>query len=1012
MVDGRRAAVLFDHHRHRERGRKYIRRVQRERRLGMVAIIDTSNNHHKNDSKSNNSKSSLRILQKRRRLMAIHPPAPPPPQQQQRVMTRRAQMTTTPVEATDRHDDRGGGLATTNSFERPAASRNKLRKVKIAVEKEQENDETCDGSIDPAGAGVTTKTAIPHLIAATEDSSRTSPDEEEEEEEEGGEDSSKNSLSGEEENTSMVGRLIRRSLRLVTPLFRSDHSSSRRSSPSPPPKRRRLLNRDAATVNCVVASRRRRCVSRRVADDDERRHDSDQQITIIPGPSVADDDAFSTRHAPAAVRPVPVARRLHHGSTGLAAEEFDAKSRNDNAAESSDGEDEEEEFDPDDEEEEENEGDGDGRGTEAVDASRQTRYTSRNRGVGSVLKGENGFGRRIIARRRVTASCNQSNSDDEKGNELSAQRVEVASRITRSHTRGHPATPSNKKTEAAELSQNQMIRHHPRLNADHHKTFEEHFVAMSIEEGVVGFRITRTRQRALPISISPASAVENDAQETPSENRRPSRLADIDRETGSESHYAQNQRRSIRLFLQESPVRPHRNGDQERQAPAEDKARADTQAIRRLRNREQPDVRRSLSTKMTERSSRGKRSEELSSQRSSNERVRKAPGRLHGFVCRHHESPPQSRKRDRDQFEVPVAIPAGRSLRSTDTRLRQDDTSQASSAATGALKKRTEHSETSSHFEVESGRDAVEEDQDVVSKKKRGRPRKTAEPVVATIVVDGKRAVASLAFTRPRRSLQKSNDGIKEVLQKKGSRAREKKNRDGSKPCDEVPEKKSLRPRKTVAAAEQIDGPLCVATRPLRLDPPLDYTQLTDEYEALASDKIVKSIRFGPTFESACAAVERGIRHYETRASGMVDPDVLADEKLYRRSLKSHQSFEAQEKLNLLDDDGESIADDSEQEEKDTLTMMKALADTPIVWSDQVRIRLRGSRCKPDCRVCVQAARELCCVLPGTTTFTPGITTVEHDEEFALDDEIHTITLNTLKRLRHSLAFLDRDRCS
>jgi AT hook motif len=1043
MLDRRRSVLD-------QQWRNNIRRVQREQR----GRIDT-NHENNNSSSSRKSKSYLRKLQKRHRLTGIHPP--------QRI-TRRSQIGLN-VDIMTTKDRKQRDLA--NSSSGGPVSSLRSRKVTVAAE-EQENDSLFGNALtlDPMETQTTRPATMPHLEAATEDSSPTSssPDEDE--------------ASSEEDDTSMAGRLIRRSVRLVTPMFKSSNSSLR-----PPPTKRRLVGRN--TVGDYVVSPQRRSTRRMVERHD---HDVISEDDSLHHVELATTQQRNPRSEtpPVPERPLPVTRRGLHRS-GLTVLKTTPRVGISDVEEL-----EEEEFEPEKEEEgEENyvasttDDDDDSSGAAVEDSSSQTRYSTRDRGV-KCVQGKNISGR-IMARRRVIARYRYTESHaEEEGNETnrsidrhsprsranqhkspsdisSAKGIEVVSRVTRSRTRDLPATSADE-TDEAELSTNQVIPHHDRLQGNPHKTFDEKSDTSSTEERDVD-------PRTFSVSSSPTNAVASD-------NGPLNHKTDSRREARPDSLYAQNsQRRSIRLCLQTSLVLPSSSGDQESQAsslqsipsrpihedePAGDKTRADSQVAGPSTKDEEPVVRRCCSPPRTaERSFRGKRTEEPTGASGQHdvplERIRKAPSRLEDFVCQRSKT--RTRKRDRDQFEAPVALSAYRSLASEDTASRQSlCRSPVSSSPLAEADKPADSSETAStcrrptktsQLKIDVNRDEINDSKDV-PRKKRGRPRKVEIPSVGTAVVHSKCAETATASTR-RHSPRENRDGIKEVsVKKKRGRPRlvkavvegkrfvtavtaarhqsPKKNRDGIKQSEEVSVKKRGRPRKHVAAEQTVRSqcvgfPLsgttvgksyrsrCVVSQPLlQRYPLLDYTPLTDEYEAMVAKNVVKSIRFGPSFESACVAVERGIRHYESRTSDVVDPDVLADEKLYRKSLRSHQSFEAQEKLNLLDedDDDESISDDSELDDKQTMTLLEAMADAPIVWSDQVRIRSRGSQCKPDCRFCRVAARELCCVLVGTTTFTPGITAIGNDADFELDDAIHANTLNALKRLRHSLAFLER----
>jgi hypothetical protein len=150
MLD-RRQSVLDQ-----QQWRNNIRRVQREQRRGG---IDT--NHENNNNKS---KSYLRRLQKRRRSAGI-----PPPQR----ITRRSKIALMDVDMTTK--DR-----LTNSSGGPVSSL-RSRKVTVAPE-EQENDSPFRNALtlDPMETQTTRPATMPHLEAATEDSSPTiSPDEHE-----------------------------------------------------------------------------------------------------------------------------------------------------------------------------------------------------------------------------------------------------------------------------------------------------------------------------------------------------------------------------------------------------------------------------------------------------------------------------------------------------------------------------------------------------------------------------------------------------------------------------------------------------------------------------------------------------------------------------------------------------------------------------------------------------------------------------------------------------------------
>lgn len=181
----------------------------------------------------------------------------------------------------------------------------------------------------------------------------------------------------------------------------------------------------------------------------------------------------------------------------------------------------------------------------------------------------------------------------------------------------------------------------------------------------------------------------------------------------------------------------------------------------------------------------------------------------------------------------------------------------------------------------------------------------------------------------------------------------------------------------------------------------LDYVQLIEEYEALASCGEVKRVRFGPTIETAQAAVERSIRMYENR-SLHVDQDILADEKQHRKSLKSHPFFELQERQNIIEDLETEEENDDDNDAEEAMELMEELADTPILLSDHVSIRTRRSQCK-DCPLCLPHAQNSVSLKRDETTITPCIASVNG---FELNDGIVKNTLNTLMRLRHSLAFV------
>jgi hypothetical protein len=190
----------------------------------------------------------------------------------------------------------------------------------------------------------------------------------------------------------------------------------------------------------------------------------------------------------------------------------------------------------------------------------------------------------------------------------------------------------------------------------------------------------------------------------------------------------------------------------------------------------------------------------------------------------------------------------------------------------------------------------------------------------------------------------------------------------------------------------------CTDTRRrINCDSKLEYRLLTDHYAEMASRNLVKNIRFGRTFASAYAAVQRVIRQYET--SMMVDPEVLEDEKLYRKSLKSHQRFEAQEKLSILED--ACIVDEKNQNSKPTLKLLEELASTPIVVSNQVRIRSARAPCK-NCQLCHESS---CMLLSVVATFTPGM---KPFDDFGLEEDIDKNTLDAANRLKHSLDFWKR----
>lgn len=182
----------------------------------------------------------------------------------------------------------------------------------------------------------------------------------------------------------------------------------------------------------------------------------------------------------------------------------------------------------------------------------------------------------------------------------------------------------------------------------------------------------------------------------------------------------------------------------------------------------------------------------------------------------------------------------------------------------------------------------------------------------------------------------------------------------------------------------------------------LHYEELTDEYEAMASRGEVKHVRFGATIEMAQQAVERSIRLYENRTV-LVDQDILADEKQHRKSLKSHASFETQEQMNLIEDVGVGEGD---VEAEEVMNMMEELASRPVLTSDHLRIGSRNSQCR-DCPLCLPHAHEVELTKLQGTTITPSIHTVDG---FELDDGIVKNTLNALKRLRYSLAFVKQNK--
>lgn len=224
------------------------------------------------------------------------------------------------------------------------------------------------------------------------------------------------------------------------------------------------------------------------------------------------------------------------------------------------------------------------------------------------------------------------------------------------------------------------------------------------------------------------------------------------------------------------------------------------------------------------------------------------------------------------------------------------------------------------------------------------------------------------------------------------------------------------------------------AARPAPVRCHLDYKVLLEEYNEWVKKGTCQSVCFGKTLKSAKAAIVDTLATLSECLSDKDDPEVVAEQKEFRKSLRQMRRFEDQEKLSIQQDALEAFERLVNRSQKTSRTRMqklktmeaelRAFCDEPFKFSKSNRLSSRHI-CE-----CFFTSR---CPVCSTIDFTPdwvhtgtpkirriGLFELELEDEDKHKNDNETVKVSdsnlllenssiALSNLLHSLEFIEED---
>jgi hypothetical protein len=252
---------------------------------------------------------------------------------------------------------------------------------------------------------------------------------------------------------------------------------------------------------------------------------------------------------------------------------------------------------------------------------------------------------------------------------------------------------------------------------------------------------------------------------------------------------------------------------------------------------------------------------------------------------------------------------------------------------------------------------------------------------------------------------------------------------------------RSCFPQNSTALVENVGG-IVSGNQQVLIDNSLkstvSYDTLLSQYDDKVSQGLCRRVHFGRTLQSANAAIDRMLREMTKEVSENInDPDILADTREYKRSLRFFSIYEDREKLALVHEAQEDMETRGRMEVMSKAKQLSAgkerselhlLGNRPVIFrSSSFASRRCNLQCRsgPSCAICGSDGQVDSNVVSHRSKFTPipmikpfdidsatevssTVSTRKRKRKCIQHSNVSRATIDALTELKYSLQFVEQ----